>query len=204
MGSFLGCVGVNGLTGGGNQPPPGDGQADADADAAAGQDATSIDASSNETPSTLSVTRSGNGKGNIASEDLGLDCGATCSHLYPPRSFVTLTATPLAGSAFIGWGAPCSGTGACPLLVTRDVVVDGAFGLQVLDIDGNRTYESMNDGTLVSRYLFGNTGTSLTNGAIGANATRSDPDVVLAYLASIRPQLDVDGNHPGRPVPLLT
>ena len=167
-------------------PPRGDVPSDG------GQDATGTDATG--APTTLTVTLSGSGTGNVGSQDLGVDCGGTCSHLYARGTGVTLTATPLTGSAFIGWGAPCSGTGACVVMMKNDVQVDAAFGLKVLDIDGNRAYESADDATLISRYLFGQTGPSLTNGAIGANATRSDPAVVLSYLNSIRTQLDVDGN----------
>ena len=186
---LVGCVGISGLSGGTDQAPPG-GETTPDG----GRDGAGTDGPANAASTSLTITRSGSGKGNVASQDLGVDCGQTCTHVYGSGTVVTLSATPLAGSAFIGWGAPCAGTGACAVAITTNVRVDAAFGLQVLDIDGNRAYEAMDDATLISRYLFGQTDQSLTDGAIGANATRSDPAVVLAYLNSIRAQLDVDGN----------
>jgi hypothetical protein len=53
---------------------------------------------------------------------------------------------------------------------------------------------ALTDGLLVLRYLFGFTGATLTNGAIGANCTRCDAAAIVPYLDSIKSQLDVDGN----------
>jgi hypothetical protein len=67
----------------------------------------------------------------------------------------------------------------------------------VLDVDasGNvTTYDALTDGLLVIRYLFGLTGTALTNGALGGTATRTDPAAIKSYLDGIRTQLDVDGS----------
>ena len=55
-------------------------------------------------------------------------------------------------------------------------------------------YDALTDGLLVIRYLFGLSGTSLTNGALGSAATRSDPAAIKAYLDGVRPALDVDGS----------
>jgi hypothetical protein len=66
-----------------------------------------------------------------------------------------------------------------------------------LDVDSSAPstpYDALTDGLLVVRYLFGLTGSSLTTGALGPTATRTDPTVVKAYLDGIRPALDVDGN----------
>lgn len=66
-----------------------------------------------------------------------------------------------------------------------------------LDVDLSVTatrYDALTDGILVLRYLFGITGPSLTAGALGATATRTDPVAIKAYLDSIRPALDLDGN----------
>ena len=66
-----------------------------------------------------------------------------------------------------------------------------------LDIDASITatrYDALTDGVLALRYLFGLTGDSLTAGALGAAATRTDPDAIKAYLDSIRGALDIDGN----------
>ena len=66
-----------------------------------------------------------------------------------------------------------------------------------LDVDGSITltkYDALTDGLLTIRYLFGLTGPSLTNGALGPTASRTDPVAVKAYLDGIRPALDVDGN----------
>jgi hypothetical protein len=59
-----------------------------------------------------------------------------------------------------------------------------SFG-SVLDVDGNASIMALEDGLLVLRYLFGFTGSSLTNGAVGAGCTRCDPTSVAAYLSNL-------------------
>jgi hypothetical protein len=66
--------------------------------------------------------------------------------------------------------------------------------VHVLDIDDNGGYDALTDGLLVIRYLSGLTGASLTSGAIGTGAMRSDPSVIATYFSGIRAQLDVDGD----------
>ena len=66
-----------------------------------------------------------------------------------------------------------------------------------LDVDLSITatrYDALTDGLLVLRYLFAITGPALTSGALGGTATRTDPTAIKAYLDSIRPALDIDGN----------
>ncbi|MEO8134495.1 MAG: hypothetical protein ABI831_11005 [Betaproteobacteria bacterium] len=70
--------------------------------------------------------------------------------------------------------------------------------IATLDVDQSITaskYDALTDGLLVLRYLFGLTGSSLTNGALGGTATRTDPAVIKTYLDGIRTSsLDIDGN----------
>lgn len=61
----------------------------------------------------LAISRSGTGEGAVRSEPAGINCGATCTAPFAPGTSVTLSATPVAGSLFTGWGGACSGTGAC-------------------------------------------------------------------------------------------
>ena len=72
-------------------------------------------------------------------------------------------------------------------------VATGGIGFN-LDADGNSSYDALTDGLLIIRYLFGLTGSSLTNGAIGTGATRMDAAAVLTQLDYLKPLLDVDGN----------
>jgi hypothetical protein len=51
-----------------------------------------------------------------------------------------------------------------------------------LDVDGNGAMDALTDGLLVIRALFGLTGTSVTNGAVGANATRPTWSDISQYL----------------------
>ena len=73
-------------------------------------------------------------------------------------------------------------------------VISRVIAPGILDIDRNSSYDARTDGLLVIRYLFGLTGTSLTNGAIGSAATVSDPAAIKTYLDSVRSALDIDGN----------
>jgi hypothetical protein len=69
---------------------------------------------------TLTVTLEGLGIGTVTNDETGIACdttGATCSADIPEGTSVTLTATPAAGSEFVGWGS--EGT-ANPLTVTMD------------------------------------------------------------------------------------
>ena len=51
-----------------------------------------------------------------------------------------------------------------------------------LDADGNGAINGLTDGILILRYLFGITGSGLTNGALGTGAVRTTPAQIVAYL----------------------
>ena len=54
-----------------------------------------------------------------------------------------------------------------------------------LDVDGNGEVAALTDGLLIIRSLFGFSGTSLSAGAIAANAARADGAAVATYLEAI-------------------
>ena len=68
--------------------------------------------------------------------------------------------------------------------------------LATLDVDANGVVDAFTDGILITRYMLGATGTSLTlNGsAVGSGCTRCTPEAIQVYLASLGLVLDVDGN----------
>ena len=77
----------------------------------------------------LTVSKSGSGGGRVVSSPAGIDCGATCSHLYQEGASVTLSATANATSTFTGWsGGGCSGTGTCEVSMSESVEVTAVFG----------------------------------------------------------------------------
>jgi hypothetical protein len=55
----------------------------------------------------------------------------------------------------------------------------------VLDIDGNISLGPLTDGLLILRYLFGFTGPTLVDGAVGVNCSRCDEASITTYLQSI-------------------
>ena len=76
----------------------------------------------------LTVEKTGTGSGSVTSSPAGIDCGATCSHVYDDGTQVILTANPTAGSTFTGWsGAGCSGTGTCEVTVNSDHTATANF-----------------------------------------------------------------------------
>ena len=56
-----------------------------------------------------------------------------------------------------------------------------------LDIDGNGTSEPLTDGLLLIRALFGFTGFTLTDGAIGEGASRDTAEKISAYISDLTP-----------------
>jgi uncharacterized repeat protein (TIGR02543 family) len=57
----------------------------------------------------------------------------------------------------------------------------------LLDVDGNGEADAPTDGLLILRRLFGVTGTALTSGAIGPEATRTTPEQIETYLNGLMP-----------------
>ena len=146
----------------------------------------------------LTVTKGGTGSGTVTSNPSGITCGTDCTEPYANPTLVTLTATPTAGSVFMGWLGACVGTVPCSVNVSAATSVSATFApstvLPRIDIDGNNAYDAATDGLLMIRYLFGFTGASLTNGAIGTGPARSSPTDIAQYMDNIKPIMDVDGN----------
>jgi hypothetical protein len=77
---------------------------------------------------TLTVTVTGGGAGTVTSSDASIACPPTCSHFYLSIAPVTLTATSAAGSTFLGWSGPCTGTAStCTVSMTSDQAVTATF-----------------------------------------------------------------------------
>ncbi len=74
-------------------------------------DNTPVDTTSLGTLRTLTVTKATNpSAGTVSSAPMSIACGATCSGEFLDGSQVVLTATPSAGSTFLGWSGACAGT----------------------------------------------------------------------------------------------
>jgi protein MpaA len=76
----------------------------------------------------LSVSTDGEGTGTVTSLPAGIDCGSTCSAIYPSGTEVTLAAKATSGSTFTGWsGAGCSGTGICQVAMSAAESLTATF-----------------------------------------------------------------------------
>ncbi|HEU5060713.1 MAG TPA: choice-of-anchor D domain-containing protein [Kofleriaceae bacterium] len=77
---------------------------------------------------TVTVARTGTGGGSISSSPAGIDdCAATsCTGEFDTPS-VSLSASAASSSQFMGWGAPCGGTGACSLDLDDNVALAATF-----------------------------------------------------------------------------
>jgi len=90
--------------------------------------ATTVTATFSPILHTLTVLRSGAGAGTVVSSPAGVSCGADCTEDFAQGAMVTLTATPNAGSTFVGWsGAACTGTGACAITMSAAATVTAMF-----------------------------------------------------------------------------
>jgi hypothetical protein len=71
----------------------------------------------------------------------------------------------------------------------------GAIAFAALNIDGSTAtvYDAATDGVMILRYLAGIRGDAISEGVIGATATRNAAQIAT-YLESIKTQLDIDGD----------
>jgi hypothetical protein len=102
---------------------------------------------------TLSVSKSGSGDGTITSSPAGINCGADCSENYSSGTVVTLSATPNAGSTFVGWSGACSGTGSCTLTMNSNKSVTANFNLAA---SGTLSCAASTSNTITLTYSFSN------------------------------------------------
>jgi hypothetical protein len=108
---------------------------------------------------------------------------------------------------FTGWLGACTGRGVCRVRLSDSTQVSATFALsplaaKIADADGNTAYGSTSDGVLILRYLFGFTGSTLTNNAVGTSPppARTTDAQIIAYLDDVRPYLDVDGDGQVNPL----
>ena len=64
----------------------------------------------------------------------------------------------------------------------------------VLDIDANGVTDPLTDGLLVLRFLFGFTGSTLTNGAVGQGCMRCTASEIASHITQLDLVLDIDDN----------
>ncbi|MFL2534748.1 MAG: hypothetical protein ACJ0RQ_00800, partial [Candidatus Azotimanducaceae bacterium] len=62
------------------------------------------------------------------------------------------------------------------------------------DIDNDGDAKALTDGLIVIRHLFGFSGDSLTAGAIGGSADRTDAADISSFLEISKDELDIDGD----------
>jgi hypothetical protein len=89
-----------------------------------------------------------------------------------------------------------SRVGTAPMFSIDDIRFQNTPAVSI-DVDSSAVfngYFAYSDGVLIARYLFGLTGSALTNDALGQTAGRRDPVLIKAYLDGIRASLDVDGD----------
>ena len=97
----------------------------------------------------LSVTRNGSSTGTVTADSGAINCGATCSDIYP-GTVVTLTAVPAAGAAFVGWTGACTGTGTCVVTVNALKTVNAQFDVVGATVGLTVTKSGLGTGTVTS------------------------------------------------------
>ena len=83
----------------------------------------------------VNVDVSGNGIGTVESNLPGIACGMECSADFMVNANIILTATPAAGSTFVGWSGCANISGnQCYLAMQSDINIAAEFQLQVYNL----------------------------------------------------------------------
>jgi phospholipase C len=76
----------------------------------------------------VAVTLGGTGKGSVASNPPGINCGPTCNASFNPGTQVILTASAATNSYFVGWAGGCSGNNpTCTLTLSASQQATATF-----------------------------------------------------------------------------
>jgi len=129
----------------------------------------------------LTVSKLGNGDGNITSNPSGLDCGLICDELFAPNTQVILTATADANSTFVNW----SGSGDC---LSPTILVDGSASITLTqDSECTATFEPISTGET--------TLTVIINGSGSVDSSES-PVPIMMCLNSVEESITCTVSYP--------
>ena len=159
------------------------------------------------TPTTLeplTIAFRGDGKGQVLSDPAGADCTTDCEVGFVGGTEVTLTADPDPGSAFVGWGGACAGTGGCTVTMDRAREVTATFSAQgPTPTCGRITYASSRGGNvdIFTMTAKGTKKTRLTRHAAADRDPAWSPDCSRIAYSSARSGdreiyvIDADGSN---------
>jgi len=88
-------------------------------------------------------------------------------------------------SSPVSLGSPPDTTGNLGEITSAAFEQVGVTAVLTNDIDGDGMASPLTDGLLLVRYLEGRTGSQLTEGALGAHATRTDPDALINFIEDV-------------------
>jgi lysophospholipase L1-like esterase len=111
------------------------------------------------------------GGGSVTSSPAGINCGTTCSASYASGTSVTLTATPIPGSIFVGWSGACTGTGGCAVVMSQARSVTATFQSAPPPVTLTVTLAGTGSGTVTSTPAGINCPTACMVGFPGGNVT---------------------------------
>jgi len=145
---------------------------------------------------TLTFTKTaGSNGGAVNSTPASINCGTSCSAgsgSFIDGTQVILTASPVSGSSFLGWGGACAGSGtasSCTLTMSGDQTVSGSFTpaptIATSGGSGQATLRSTAFGTALAAQLLDSGGSPIVGATVyfsvpstGASATLSSSSAV--------------------------
>lgn len=136
------------------------------------------------TEKALTIVKNGAGSGTVVSTPAGITCGANCTQAFTTNTVVSLTATPVTNFLFTGWsGGGCSGTGACTVTMSSDLVVTAQFDNPLTVTTGSLPWGTV--GTAYSQTLTVTGGLtpynwSITSGSLPAGLTLNSSTGVIS------------------------
>jgi FG-GAP-like repeat/Divergent InlB B-repeat domain len=95
-----------------------------------------LSSTSTPAPYPLNLITNGTGGGSLAVSPLGAACEPTCNGgLHAAGALVTITPTPRADSAFVGWSGACTGAGACQVTMSKAQFVAATFNFRQVPLN---------------------------------------------------------------------